>query len=164
MCRGDGVAGLVQPLSGDEVGRNQLLQPVVLALGGVDLDVDQAQLAFGLGHVGRRALQRQARLVVFLTGQDLAGCDPVAFLHQDLTHHAAATGRDLDDAALDVDLGVGDGGVRALDLLLGGGGRFGLLGGAGLLEQAKADDERDQQHEADPEPFVFQESGHVRRP
>ena len=109
-------------------------------------------------------MQRQARLVVFLTRQDLAGGDPVAFLHQDVAHHAAATGRDLDDAAFDVDLGVGDGGVRALDLLLFLSGLFGLLGGAGVLEHAEADDEHDQGHEADPEPFVFQESGHVRRP
>ena len=93
-----------------------------------------------------------------------AGHDAVAFLHQDFTHHAAATGRDLDDAALDVDLAVGDGRIGALDLLLGGGGRFGLLGGLGLLEHAEADDGCDQDHEADPEPFVFQESGHVRRP
>ena len=56
----------------------------------------------------RRSLHRQTRLVVFLTGQNLTGDDAIAFLNQDVTDDAAATGRDLDDAALDVDLAIGD--------------------------------------------------------
>src|SRR5690606_21398215 len=50
---GDGVAGLVHALGGDEVGGDQLLQAVVFALGRGDVDVDQAQLALGFGQGGR---------------------------------------------------------------------------------------------------------------
>lgn len=164
LGRGDGVAGLVQALGGDEVGRDQLLQAVVLALSRGDVDVDQAQLALGFRQIGGGGLQRQARLVVFLAGQDLASGHAVAFLHQDFAHHAAAARGDLDDAALDVDLAVGDGGIGAFDLFLGLGGGFRLLGGTGGADDGEADEQHDQQREADPEPFVFQESGHVRRP
>jgi len=132
----------------------------VLALGGADVDLERAQLAFGLGDVGVGALQGQARLVVFLTGEDLAGDDAVAFLHQHFADHAAAAGRDLDDAALDIDLAVGDGRIGALDA--GGRGLFflGLLRLAGTLDEGEAGDDDGDQHKADPEPFVLEEGGH----
>ena len=67
---------------GDEVGGDQPVEALVLALGGADVDLDQAQLALGLGHVGGGALQGQTGFVVFLAGEDLAGDDAVAFLDQ----------------------------------------------------------------------------------
>ncbi len=149
------IAGLVKTLGCNEIGCRQLLHAGQLTFGSTNVDLNLTKLALGAGQIGIGGLQLQARFVVFLTGQNLAGSDHVAFLNQNIAHDAAATGCNLNDATLNVDLAVGNRRIGAFDFLFFLSGFFSFFGGAGLLEGAEADDEYDQQHEADPEPFVF---------
>src|SRR5690606_29549537 len=86
--------------------------------------------------------------------------DTFALLDIDRLDHPAAARRDLDDAALDIGLAVGDGRIGAVDLL----GRslllLGLFRSRALLHGHEADAEHDDQHQADPEPLVLEETGH----
>ncbi len=156
---GDGVLGLVEVLGGDEIRRRQTLEAGVFSLGGAHLHPDGVDLGLGLGEVGRRGLGRQAWLVVLEPGQDLALADGVAFLDEDLAHDAGGARRHLDDAALDVGLAAGDGGIGGIQRM-----RLGHRLGAGLLRihaahgQA-ADHHHDDGQHAEPE-GGFAQKGH----
>ncbi len=124
LRRVDGVLRLVELLLGDEVVGRQLLQTIIFTLGGADIDLGQRLGAFGLGDGRLGRADGQALGVVFLARQDLVLGDTVAFLDQDVAHRAGRTGSNLDDAAFDVDLAVGDGRIgrwRHLDGRLGAG-------------------------------------------
>jgi hypothetical protein len=98
--------------------------------------------------------------VVLLAGENLAGHDAVALLDQHGLDHAPATGRDLDDAAFDIGLAVGDGRVGA-GRGLAGLGRQGLLVGRRLVlhEQASADNHHRKDGQ-NPEPAAAQKAEH----
>ncbi len=109
----DRILGGVELLLGNEVRRRQLFEALVFALRGAQLDLGQRHRRLGLDDAGTRAVDGQLRVLVFLTRQDLALFDDIAFLDVDFGDDTGAACRDFDDAALDIDLAGGNGGIGA---------------------------------------------------
>jgi len=140
----DGVIGLIQLLTCDEVGGDQTLKAGPLPPGRGQLDLQQGDLGLGLPHHRRRLGGRKLQLIVLLPGEDLALGHPVSLVDIDLADDAAPAGRHLDHAALHVGLAIGYGDKGAL---LGmGGGRLGF-GGLLRLGLATHDHAADTEHQ-----------------